>query len=580
MRRALDWDEKGRANYEFMSKSKLPSISDYLSKIGAFARSESKPQILSPHSTYTSWANDSTVSNGVSIKDKAAFFQAVAGELSEFAEPVAPLTAVQLANLKTAYDDASEFMWRDQEGEAEKKHEEWVTANRSRLAKSTGENTVLFQLIGTAADEAQLQAVRQEIISFLGSEGSAEGLTFRIETLLKDELLVPLKKGGDAAKKARWRAVEKALGKATGLTACIVILPGADAFKKDGTGAASVDPKEALRMGLARSGRLSQFLVPEGGDSTEYRNRVAVRDLMRQMGFVPEFAASRNGIDLTLPVVGLCVYNSPNGKEDVQFPVAVRMDVDNGLVSVDCPLFRGGAMPYWQALLQLACLSTSQSFKADAKGRANGKALKRMVDDIVTRAVDKETLLLVRAYGLIRRYDWWPGISDVGLAEGKLSYGPKGDESLLDLRGSRLQVLRVRSGSDGEVPDYFTDADEPNEGLDEGELPKRKTKQGLFVMDGYALALTSRPGSKQYKNSHYFSKFDEPGMLFNEKTLNEYCLLSSNDMDLAAGYAKYAEALRANMVQLYKSDMRVNLPAPLHLAEKLEEYIWAAEKRN
>lgn len=28
------------------------------------------------------------------------------------------------------------------------------------------------------------------------------------------------------------------------------------------------------------------------------------------------------------------------------------------------------------------------------------------------------------------------------------------------------------------------------------------------------------------------------------------------------------------MVQLYKNDMRVNLPAPLHLAEQVEEYIW------
>lgn len=28
------------------------------------------------------------------------------------------------------------------------------------------------------------------------------------------------------------------------------------------------------------------------------------------------------------------------------------------------------------------------------------------------------------------------------------------------------------------------------------------------------------------------------------------------------------------MVQLYKNDMRVNLPAPLHLAGQVEEYIW------
>lgn len=34
------------------------------------------------------------------------------------------------------------------------------------------------------------------------------------------------------------------------------------------------------------------------------------------------------------------------------------------------------------------------------------------------------------------------------------------------------------------------------------------------------------------------------------------------------------DSLRGCMVQLYKNDMRVNLPAPLHLAEQVEEYIW------
>ncbi len=48
-------------------------------------------------------------------------------------------------------------------------------------------------------------------------------------------------------------------------------------------------------------------------------------------------------------------------------------------------------------------------------------------------------------------------------------------------------------------------------------------------------------------------------------------------MDLAVRCAKYAEALRSDMVQLQKSDMSVNLPAPLHLAKKLEEYIYSGE---
>lgn len=50
--------------------------------------------------------------------------------------------------------------------------------------------------------------------------------------------------------------------------------------------------------------------------------------------------------------------------------------------------------------------------------------------------------------------------------------------------------------------------------------------------------------------------------------------LASVDGDYFAATSECYEVLRGCMVQLYKNDMRVNLPAPLHLAEQVEEYIW------
>lgn len=76
------------------------------------------------------------------------------------------------------------------------------------------------------------------------------------------------------------------------------------------------------------------------------------------------------------------------------------------------------------------------------------------------------------------------------------------------------------------------------------------------------------------------SKYDSPYEQYCEKNLNEYCLLSPGDENEALANVKYAEALRGCMVQLYKSDMRVNLPAPLHLADRMEEYVWAWDKRR
>lgn len=96
----------------------------------------------------------------------------------------------------------------------------------------------------------------------------------------------------------------------------------------------------------------------------------------------------------------------------------------------------------------------------------------------------------------------------------------------------------------------------------------------VFKMDGYFFALAPRPGDAQYKWSARGSKYDSPTAAFCEKTINEYCLLSPGGEAEALASVKYAEALRGCMVQLYKNDMRVNLPAPLHLAEQVEEYIW------
>ena len=297
-----------------------------------------------------------------------------------------------------------------------------------------------------------------------------------------------------------------------------------------------------------------------------------VRDLMRQLGFVPEPARNSRGIDTSIPAIGLKVYNSGNGKARASFPYCVRQDMRSGAVTVYCPLLPDGSLPYWRALIEFARLSGSEGFPDSCK-RANGMALKRMLHGIVRATGDRPELLLVNSYGRIRQRDWWPGISDSGLESGPLSYGPTGYEEPLGLAGSKLRILRIRSGLNGEVPDWFTDEVAAG-GADDGTVPNRRDKQGLFKMDGYFLALAPRPGDAQYKWSARGSKYDSPTAAFCEKTINEYCLLSPGGEAEALASVKYAEALRGCMVQLYKNDMRVNLPAPLHLAGQVEEYIW------
>ena len=574
-----EWDAMARGNYEGAGFVKLPSMEEYFANMASFAGEGQSPQILSPYSSSAKWAAENKVASGAPIPDKASIFSLLADALAELVTPVEPVSSVRLSCLHTAFDDPGSKMWDEQPQEAESQHELWAKANRRRLAACTGESRISFELIGTAADKDVLDAAKNEVEYFLGKEGLHGGVEVTIAQSCRDELLMPLKGSGDADIQLRWRRVESVLGKTEGLTACIVALPDAKAFEEKGE---SFDPKVAIRMGLARTGRLSQFIVPVLDESFEHRVRAAVRDLMRQLGFMPEFEATRGGVDLDIPTIGLRVYSTPQSKENLQFPIAVRVEPREGRVSVDCPLFKGERLPYWKAQLELARMSTTGGCKPLMQ-KANGRALKSMVDKMRAEAT-RETLLLVQAYGRIRCRDWWPGLSDTNLARGSLYYGPTSvrngnagehtDDMPFELGDSQLSILRVRSAADGEVPDYFTD----EKSL--GEAKGYYCKQGLFLMGRYVLALTAKPNGTPYNLSLKNSKFDDPSRYYAEKTLNEYCLLTSDDEQKLLEYAKYAEALRGNMVQLVKSDMKVNLPVPLHLAADLGEYIWAPEKSS
>lgn len=186
---------------------------------------------------------------------------------------------------------------------------------------------------------------RAEISCFLGGEGAVDGFEVEIDNIPANDLLNRMENTGDSQAKIRWRKVAAALPEATDPTACIVVLPGAESYKPKGKDDGG-DPKRALRIAFAKTGRLTQFIEPEDSkDGPEIRARVAVRDLMRQLGFVPEPARNSRGIDISIPAIGLKVYNSGNGKARASFPYCVRQDMRSGAVTVYCPLLPDGSLP-------------------------------------------------------------------------------------------------------------------------------------------------------------------------------------------------------------------------------------------
>lgn len=595
-RKCIDWNRASACNLRDFAGIELPDLTDYLHHMDSWAQPGRELQILSPQAASATWQTTHRVKVGLTINDKAELFEFVASCLEGIATPSPDPVCCRRRNLTRLFDEKK--LETDDERNA------WALANRHRLAAATGSKHIEFEFIGTQADSYEIDAVRREAVAFLGPEGELDGINIGMTTRTPDQLLALLPSNSIASARERMDAIRKTLGTAHGgvPTACIVVLPNYSlSYKTE-----ALDPKQAIRMGLALSGRLSQFLVPHGSgkaarednglivcgaedrqsnkadetvDTFDYRVSVAVRDLMRQLGFVHKFK-NTPALKPSAPLYGIHLASLKKkqdwGKEAL---IATRLDYERGTTDVLLPQLQMDWIPYWRAQLELARMSNPLDTRAHLC--ADGLMLKRLVDKLKDEA-PQDALLLVHSYGHIRFGAWWPGISDEGLAKGSLRYGPtvSPDKSkepikdhLFDCENTNLNILRIRLEDSDEVPDYFIDLSSDSLNGETRE-PKRSQKQGVFKADGYLLALVPKPGDTQYQNAFRGSSVERPNMLVHVKSLSEYVLLTSDDESLALECVRRAEASRADMVQLLKGSMMVNLPAPLHLAEKMDEYLW------
>ena len=595
-RKCIDWNKASACNLRDFAGIELPDLTDYLHHMDSWAQPGRELQILSPQAASATWQTTHRAKVGLTINDKAELFEFVASCLEGIVTPSPDPVCYRRRNLTRLFDE--------KKFETDDERSAWALANRHRLAAATGSKHIEFEFIGTQADSYELDAARREAVAFLGPEGELDGINIGMTTRTPDQLLALLPSNSIASARERMDAIRKTLGTAHGgvPTACIVVLPNYSlSYKTE-----ALDPKQAIRMGLALSGRLSQFLVPHGSgkaarednglivcgaedrqsnkadetvDTFDYRVSVAVRDLMRQLGFVHKFK-NTPALKPSAPLYGIHLASLKKkqdwGKEAL---IATRLDYERGTTDVLLPQLQMDWIPYWRAQLELARMSNPLDTRAHLC--ADGLMLKRLVDKLKDEA-PQDALLLVHSYGHIRFGAWWPGISDEGLAKGSLRYGPtvSPDKSkepikdhLFDCENTNLNILRIRLGDSDEVPDYFTDLSSDSLNGETRE-PKRSQKQGVFKADGYLLALVPKPGDTQYQNAFRGSSVERPNMLVHVKSLSEYVLLTSDDESLALECVRRAEASRADMVQLLKGSMMVNLPAPLHLAEKMDEYLW------
>ncbi|MCU0517478.1 MAG: DUF3962 domain-containing protein [Oscillatoria sp. Prado101] len=409
-------------------------------------------------------------------------------------------------------------------------------------------------------------------------------LTVRLETLA--EIGAPLEINTDAedaterlhkAIRDRCKQISQQLGKASHSIVAFIELQGAESFDE------RTDPKHAIRLGFAHTGRLTQFINPDPDiESLPERAKKAALDGLRQLGVWPlgeklEYS-KRNKKDPkfleSLPkpelnCVGLWMIkhyaaSSPVRKKHF-LPVMVYLEWYTGTIQVFAPGFKDW-LPYPQALLAIA------------QGQAKGYGAQKDAIEFIKEAIDSNlpanTLLICHAQNLRLTWHW---LTNTHIQCDQLTFGqnPANETPTPIEDWEGLRIVRVRDSSGHETPEYYAQ--------DEDEVGFTK---GLFRISDRVFASTAQKSAQQTGVSKNLSKFirvgngkgellpPAPNKQASNPQMIEITVAGLQEGDEPAHWAALVHELRH--VAINYSDA-TQLPLPLDLAAEMKEYTLPVE---
>jgi pPIWI_RE module N-terminal domain/RNaseH domain of pPIWI_RE/MID domain of pPIWI_RE len=351
-------------------------------------------------------------------------------------------------------------------------------------------------------------------------------------------------------------------------TAALVELGGPDEYARD------TDPKDAIRLGCARNGAVSQFITPDGDDGDQddgisHKAKHAWLDLVRrQLGvqMVPPRIVLP-GVEMPHPVhyVGIWLVKqfstAHRGGMQHQVPVMVKLSSDSLDILATAPGLQGW-LPYPQALRALAQCDPFVIGRRD-DGQVMHFIKDAMENDVLPLG---DVLLLTEAQNL---RSTWKYLANNQLDRDRLTFGAAKPQPIRDWLG--LRHVRIRTVEGSETPECFAiNGDEYG------------FSAGLWAADpmGRVFASTGRKPST-FKQSAHVSKVrsystsktssgKRPNLHAWNHQLVEITVAAIQPGDTAWAWAALAHELRS--AAPHHNEM-TTLPLPLHLAMLMGEYV-------
>ncbi len=367
--------------------------------------------------------------------------------------------------------------------------------------------------------------------------------------------------------RARANDVCRLLDGETG-SAALVELDGPDKYSKD------TDPKDAIRLGCARAGTVSQFITPnddeeDGDEGNAHRAKQAWLDLVRrQLGvqMKPPCIALKNA-DMPHPLhyVGIWLVKqfstAHQGGIQHQVPVMVMLSSDSLEILATAPGLSGW-LPYPDALRALA---QSDPFitKRGQEGPAMYFIQEAMENDVLPLG---DVLLFTEAQNL---RGTWKYLANSQLDRDKLTFGLGAPQPISDWPG--LRHVRIRTAELSETPECFAIAGDAY-GFSEGLWAADSTgrvfastgrKPGTFKQSAHVSKVRSYTTSKT-------SSGRRPNLHAWNHQLVEITVAGIQPGDAAWAWAAVAHELRSAASHHVEMTTR---PLPLHLAKLMGEYV-------
>jgi len=379
-----------------------------------------------------------------------------------------------------------------------------------------------------------------------------------------------------AAVEARIAHIEATLRNVGVPTVALVEIAGADTYSGARRGH---DPIFAIRHGLLRTGRLSQFITPvvepkraprvregrEPSDANRERFISAVDELFRQLGVRPAPLPQpyANTLESQPAMLAFWVIRQNKGRVwgiGRQVPVAVLIDPTGQHIQISAP--QVDWQPLHTGLLEIGKRYVNVDLKCGPDEIT--RFIKETIDEVVGTFPD--VLMLTHAQNL---RSGWKAISNGQLKLDLLGFGAEDPQLIAKYPG--LRHIRVRTADGNETPECFGVSDvEPGQPL------------GLwrYVFDRVFGSTGSKPisASNAIKSVSKIAPYEHKDEMrapkanahvWNQQFI-ELLVAAVQPGDMPDHWAALAHDLR--WATPY-SDVTTTLPWPLHLAAQVDEYL-------